>query len=70
MLRYLVGDTEEERQQMREEVLGTRAADFKAFAHSLEQVKEAGMVKILGSPAAVDRAVSERPGWLHVLRVL
>jgi Zn-dependent M16 (insulinase) family peptidase len=70
MLRYLVGDREEERQQMRDEILGTRAYHFKAFAHVLEQVKDAGLVKILGSPAAVDRAVSKQPGWLHVLRVL
>ncbi|MCP4665086.1 MAG: peptidase M16 [Deltaproteobacteria bacterium] len=70
MLRYLAGDTEEARQQMRDDVLGTRKEDFKAFAHVLEEVKKAGLVKILGSPAAVDGVVAERPGWLHVLRVL
>jgi len=35
MLRYLVGDTDEIRQRMREEILGTSPADFLDFADAL-----------------------------------
>jgi Zn-dependent M16 (insulinase) family peptidase len=70
MLRYLVGDTEAVRQHMRDDVLGTRAPDFKAFAAILEKVQEAGIVKILGSQSTVEGAAAERPGWLKQLRVL
>ncbi len=55
MVRYLIGETEEERQQMRDDVLGTEASDFKAFAQVLERVKENGLVKVLGSSNAIDR---------------
>jgi len=70
MVRFLIGDTEEERQQMRDEVLGTVAADFKAFAQILEQVKEDGIVKVLGSPDAINEVINDRPGWLDVTEVL
>ena len=70
MVRYLTGDTEEVRQQMRDEVLGTKASDFKKFAQVLEQVKESGLVKILGSPSAIEEINANRPGWLNVVKVL
>ncbi len=70
MVRYLTGDTEEARQHMRDEILGTKASDFKDFARMLERVKEDGIVKILGSPSAVEKATTERPGWLDIVKVL
>ncbi|MBW1703663.1 MAG: insulinase family protein [Deltaproteobacteria bacterium] len=70
MVRFLIGDTEEARQQMRDEILGTKAADFTDFARMLEQVKEGGIVKILGSPSAIEKATTERPGWLDIVKVL
>jgi presequence protease len=70
MVRYLVGDTEEARQQIRDEVLGTCKADFKVFGHALEKVKEKGLVKVLGSKEAVEQALADRPGWLEVVKVL
>ena len=70
MVRYLIGDTEEARQQMRDEILGTKAAHFTDFARMLEQVKEGGIVKILGSPSAIEKATTARPGWLDVVKVL
>jgi hypothetical protein len=36
----------------------------------LEEVKKSGVVKVLGSPGAIDIALSDRPGWLNVLKVL
>ncbi len=70
MVRYLTNDTEEERQQRRDEVLGTSAADFKNFARILEQVKANGIVKILGSSDAISEVSNERPGWLDMVNVL
>jgi hypothetical protein len=70
LLRYLSHDTEEARQQLRDEVLATGKDDFRAFGTMLEEVKRSGVVKALGSPGAIDAAASDRPGWLNVLKVL
>jgi Zn-dependent M16 (insulinase) family peptidase len=70
LLRYLSHDTEEARQQLRDEVLATGKDDFRAFGTMLEEVKRSGVVKVLGSPGAIDAAASDRPGWLNVLKVL
>jgi Zn-dependent M16 (insulinase) family peptidase len=70
MLRYLVGDTDEIRQRMREEILATSPADFHAFADALEQVVDRGLVVVLGSQGAIEAANAERTGWLDVSKVL
>ena len=49
MVRYLMGHTEESRQQMREEILATTEKDFRAMAPALEEVRDKGIVKVLGS---------------------
>jgi Zn-dependent M16 (insulinase) family peptidase len=70
MLRYLTGNTEEDRQRTREEVLATTAADFKNFAEVLDQFRAEGIVKVLGSQSAIDEASINKPGWLSTLKVL
>jgi Zn-dependent M16 (insulinase) family peptidase len=70
MTRYLIGESDEERQKMREQVLGTTQADFRAFADVLDQVKEHGHVVVLGSQEAIDEANNERGDWLQVTKVL
>jgi hypothetical protein len=70
MVRQLSGETDEERQQLREEVLSTTATHFTAFAEALDTVKEEGLVKVLGSESAIQGAQTDRPGWLEVLKVL
>ena len=70
MIRYLIGDTEENRQRMRDEILKTRAADFKEMAQVLEEVKKKGIVKVLGSPTAIEAVEKDRPGWLKLVKVL
>ncbi len=70
MLRYLTGDTEEDRQRLREEVLSTSAADFKTFAEVLDQFRAEGIVKVLGSQSAIDEASVNKPGWLSTFKVL
>jgi len=71
MVRYLIGDTEADRQQMRDEILNTRVSDFRTFAGVLAHVKENGLVKVLGSPDAIEEFRSAYPlGWLDVIKIL
>lgn len=70
MTRQLSGETDEDRQRIREEVLGTSSADFHDFVQSLDAVKEKGLVKVLGSQSAMQETLKDRPGWLEVTKVL
>lgn len=70
LLQHLTGDTEELRQQLRDEVLATTVADFRAFAETLQTVKEHGIVKVLGGQSAVDQSLADRQEWLKVVKVL
>jgi Zn-dependent M16 (insulinase) family peptidase len=66
--RYLIGLTDEARQQYRDEVLSTTAADFRAFGEVLAAVNEHGVVVVLGSAEAINAANGEN--WLEVSRVM
>jgi hypothetical protein len=66
----LTGNTDENRQQRRDEVLGASAADFKRFGDVLAGVAAAGKVAVLGSEAAIKAANDERGGFLDVMKVL
>jgi hypothetical protein len=73
LTRYLAGDTDEARQQYRDEVLSTTAKHFKSFGEALAAVKEKGEVVVLGAPEAIQQANaerSERGDWLEVTKVL
>jgi Zn-dependent M16 (insulinase) family peptidase len=70
LVRYLIGDSDEERQRLRDQVLGTTAADFAALADLLDQVSENGRVVVLGSQEALDEANAERGNWLEITKVL
>jgi presequence protease len=66
--RYLVGRTDAARQQLRDEVLSTTAADFKAFGETLAGVADQGQVVVLGSAEAIT-AVNQT-NWLRVTKAL
>jgi Zn-dependent M16 (insulinase) family peptidase len=70
MQRYLIGETEESRQRIREEVLSTTIADLRSFADAMAAVAADGRVVVLGSEQAIEAANAERPGLLTVSRVL
>lgn len=70
MQRYLVGESDEQRQEWRTQVLSTSVADFRAFGEILEQVKTQGLVVVLGSPDAIEKANAECNGFLQVMKVL
>jgi len=69
MVRHLVGETDAARQQYRDELLATTAADFRALAGVLERLNAAGSVAALGSAEAIRRANGDAP-WLEVTPVM
>jgi Zn-dependent M16 (insulinase) family peptidase len=56
LVRYLRNVSEEDRQRIREEVLGTTAEDMRAFADVLDYVRDNGTVGVLGSRDAINAA--------------
>ncbi|MBN1562875.1 MAG: insulinase family protein [Anaerolineae bacterium] len=70
LIQYLTGDSEERRQQMRDDILGLTLADFHAFADVLAQVNEQGVVVVLGSQDDIEAAQSTRMGGLTITKVL
>jgi Zn-dependent M16 (insulinase) family peptidase len=70
MMRFLVGESDDLRQQRRDEILGTTLADFHALGDVLEQVGARGTVAVLGSPDAIAQANAARGDWLKVVKVL
>jgi hypothetical protein len=70
MVRYLTRYTDEERQRIRDEVLGTTAHNFKQFARVLAELNKAGEVVVLGSAEAIEKANKEKAGFLEVKKVM
>lgn len=70
MVHYLSGETEEDRQRMRDEILNTGPGDFKVFGQVLETMRDKGLVKVLGPQGSIEEAMEGRPGWLKVVKVL
>jgi Zn-dependent M16 (insulinase) family peptidase len=70
MIRYLTHYTDEERQRIRDEVLGTTVANFKQFAHVLAELNKVGEVVVLGSAEAIEKANKEKAGFLEVKKVM
>jgi len=69
MVRYLVGDTDDLRQERRNQILSTTEDDFRRFADVLDAVHDQGRVVVLGSPEVITRVNEERGGWLTVTPV-
>jgi Zn-dependent M16 (insulinase) family peptidase len=70
MQRYLIGDADEARQIMREEILSTTAADIRKFADAMAAVAASGRVVVLGSDQAIEDANAARPGLLRPSRIM
>lgn len=70
MVRYLLGESDESRQQLRDEVLSTTTDDFRAFADILARIKESGLVVVMGSPEAITAANEAGGGWLNITKVM
>ncbi|HJX34247.1 MAG TPA: hypothetical protein VJ373_03645, partial [Desulfatiglandales bacterium] len=70
MARMIAGETDDDLQRIREDILGTKAEDFKSFADVLDPVRNNGLVKVLGSQDAIQEVVNKRPGGLNVVKVM
>ena len=70
MVRELTGVDDDYRQRMRDAVLATTAADFRAFGDVLARLNEVGQVVVLGSRDAIEAANEARGGWLKLVPVL
>jgi hypothetical protein len=62
-MRHILGVTDTERQQRRDEVLGTSMKDFREFADVLAAVREKGVVVAVTSAERAEAANKERPGF-------
>jgi Zn-dependent M16 (insulinase) family peptidase len=70
LVRYLTNYTDEQRQKIREEVLGTTVEDFKSFSRVLEEVARQGEVVVMGSSDAIEKANKEKSDFLKTKKVL
>lgn len=62
LARWLTGDSEDDRQRMREEMMGTTASDFRDFAEVLADLARHGQTCVLGGPAT--EAAARENGWV------
>jgi presequence protease len=70
MMRDLTGVDDVYRQRIRDEILGTTAVDFRAFADVLDAAASQGAVAVLGSEEAIDAANAEQENFLQKIKVL
>jgi Zn-dependent M16 (insulinase) family peptidase len=70
LVRVLLEESDEHRQQLRDEVLSTTPAHFRAFADVLDAVAAQGRVVVMGAQEALERANTERGDFLTLQRVL
>jgi len=56
MLRYLLGEDQDYRQKLRDEILSTTAKDFNRFGETLQSVTENGGICVVASKDAVEKA--------------
>ena len=71
LIRHLTGVTDENRQELRDQILDTKPADFKAFGEALTAVRDYGQVVVLGSADAIRDANEKRGGdWLEIRKAL
>jgi len=68
--RYLAGVTDQERQRLRDELLATTDADFRALAGALRLMAERGIVVALGSPERIREANAALGERMRVTAVL
>lgn len=70
-MRHLLGTKDAERQQRRDEILGTTVQDFRDYADVLECVRgDSARVVAVTSQGAVDKAHETKPGFFEKLTKL
>jgi Zn-dependent M16 (insulinase) family peptidase len=70
LVRYLLGESDEHRQQIRDAVLGTTAADFRRFADVLDAVVTQGRVVVMGAQDKLTAANAAQGEFMTLQRIL
>lgn len=70
LVRHILGYSDEQRQQFRDEVLSTTLEDFQRFGAVLEQVAQEGRVAVVSSPEALKAVNDELGGKFTLTRLL
>ena len=71
LMRYLIGQTEVERQKLRDELFATTAMDFRNFADVMDGVRDRGQIVVMGAEETLSQANRARGGdWLVLTNVL
>lgn len=71
LTRFLIEQTETERQQLRDQLFVTTIADFRNFAEVMDGVRDRGQVVVMGAEEALLAANRARTGdWLALTKVL
>jgi Zn-dependent M16 (insulinase) family peptidase len=70
LARWLAKVSDEDLQRQRDEVLGTKAADFHHLGDALHTVREHGRVAVVGDTAALKAVEAKHPGWMNIVPVL
>jgi Zn-dependent M16 (insulinase) family peptidase len=68
-LRQLLGKSEQDRQQLRSEVLSTTARHFRSFADVLDLVAKEGKVAVAGSQSEIEEKAQRMLFWDRITRV-
>ncbi len=66
MFRYLIGETPQKRQKIRDEVLNTSERDFKDFSKQIEKRMRDSEIVILGNEDHIERAKDEGINFNHI----
>jgi hypothetical protein len=70
MLRWLLGISDERRQEIRDRILATRKEDFTRFSEVLASAAGAGSIVVMGAEEGISRAMSEGVILERVRKVL
>jgi presequence protease len=70
LMRHLLDYSDATRQAVREQVLSTTAADFRAFGETLKQVAAEGLVAVVGASANLNAVNAAHPDMLTITKVL
>ena len=71
LTRYLIGQTETERQQLRDQLFATTVADFRSFADVMDGVRDRGQIVVMGAEETLLAANRTRGGdWLGLTTIL
>ncbi len=70
MLRYLIGDRDETRQRIREEIFSTTKEDFQNLGQWFKSIQDKGLITVLGDKSNINKALQEGINFEHIWQVL